>query len=40
MTGEPDEVAADKCRAASRVVGGPVIVDDTSLGFNALKGAT
>lgn len=31
-------MAAEKCRVASRAVGGPVLVDDTSLGFNALKG--
>lgn len=38
LLGEPEEVAIEKCRVASRVVGGPVLVDDTSLGFNALKG--
>jgi len=37
-SGEPEEVAVEKCRVASRAVCGPVLVDDTSLGFNALKG--
>ena len=32
----PEKIAAAKCRLAARLVGGPVIVDDTSLCFAAL----
>ena len=35
---EPEKIAAAKCRLAARVVGGPVMVDDTSLCFAALGG--
>ena len=34
----PEKIAAAKCRLAARVVGGPVMVDDTSLCFTALEG--
>ena len=34
----PEKIAAAKCRLAARVVGGPVLVDDTSLCFRALNG--
>jgi len=34
----PEKVAAAKCRLAATVVGGPVIIDDTSLCFEALGG--
>lgn len=34
----PEEIAAAKCRLAAHVVGGPVLVDDTSLCFRALGG--
>ena len=34
----PEKIAAAKCRLAARVVGGPVLVDDTSLCFSALGG--
>ncbi|XP_005104894.1 inosine triphosphate pyrophosphatase [Aplysia californica] len=36
--GEPDEVARSKCAEAARHVNGPVLVEDTSLCFNALGG--
>ena len=36
--GEPLEIAAQKCRAAYAIVQVPVIVEDTSLCFNALGG--
>eukprot|EP00954_Amorphochlora_amoebiformis_P018479 1326403-Amorphochlora_amoeboformis.AAC.1 len=38
MQGEPEEVAAEKCRLAVEHVKGPTIVEDTSLCFNALGG--
>lgn len=38
LQGEPSAVALDKCKAASRVVNGPFIVEDISLGFSALGG--
>ena len=36
--GEPSEVCREKCRAAARIVDGPVIVEDTCLGFRAHGG--
>ena len=36
--GEPEDIAADKCRLAAEKVGGAVMVEDTCLCFNALKG--
>ena len=38
LQGEVDEVCVKKCKEASRRVTGPVIVEDTSLCFNALNG--
>jgi inosine/xanthosine triphosphate pyrophosphatase family protein len=38
LQGEPEEVAREKCKIAARQVGGPVMVEDTSLCFNALGG--
>ena len=38
MQGEPDEISIEKCKLAVEQVKGPVMVEDTSLGFNALKG--
>lgn len=38
LQGEPDEVSAEKCVLAAQKVGGPVLVEDTSLCFNALGG--
>lgn len=38
LQGEIDEIAIIKCKEACRLVNGPVIVEDTSLCFNALKG--
>eukprot|EP00743_Colponemidia_sp_Colp-15_P007538 GILK01008150.1.p1 GENE.GILK01008150.1~~GILK01008150.1.p1 ORF type:complete len:189 (-),score=20.23 GILK01008150.1:83-649(-) len=38
LQGEPEYISAEKCRIAARTIGGPVIVEDTSLCFNALKG--
>lgn len=38
LQGEPEEISKEKCRLASLEVGGPVIVEDTSLCFNALQG--
>ena len=38
LQGEPAEIAAHKCRMAAERVHGPVIVEDTSLCFNALEG--
>ena len=38
LQGEPAEISAEKCELAAREVGGPVMVEDTSLCFNALGG--
>jgi len=38
LQGEPEDISREKCRLAVRQVQGPVIVEDTSLGFNSLKG--
>ncbi|KAG8234630.1 hypothetical protein J437_LFUL014206 [Ladona fulva] len=36
--GEIEDICTKKCQYAARMVGGPVIVEDTSLCFNAMKG--
>lgn len=36
--GEMDDICTKKCQIAAKIVGGPVIVEDTSLCFNAMKG--
>ncbi|TYZ62537.1 hypothetical protein PybrP1_012719 [[Pythium] brassicae (nom. inval.)] len=38
LQGEPADIAREKCRLAARQVNGPVLVEDTSLCFNALQG--
>lgn len=38
LQGEPDEVSVAKCKLAAEQVKGPVMVEDTSLCFNALGG--
>lgn len=38
LQGEPEIVASEKCKLAAKQVGGPVITEDTSLCYNALKG--
>jgi inosine triphosphate pyrophosphatase len=38
LQGEPEYVAREKCRLAALQVNGPVLVEDTSLCFNALGG--
>lgn len=38
LQGEPEDIAKEKCRLAADQVGGPVMVEDTSLCFNAMKG--
>ena len=38
LQGEPEEISAQKCMLAAKEVGGPVMVEDTSLCFNALGG--
>lgn len=38
LQGEPADITKEKCRRAAEVVGCPVIVEDTSLCFNALNG--
>lgn len=38
LQGEPDEISKQKCELAAQQVGGPVMVEDTSLCFNALGG--
>ena len=36
--GEPDDIAIAKCKEALRILDKPVLVEDTSLCFNAMKG--
>jgi len=38
LQGEPQDIAKEKCRLAALQVQGPVMVEDTSLCFNALEG--
>lgn len=38
LQGEIDEICKKKCRAAAELVKGPVIIEDTCLCFNAMKG--
>ncbi|KAF9606359.1 hypothetical protein IFM89_025027 [Coptis chinensis] len=38
LQGEPEEISKEKARLASLQVNGPVLVEDTCLCFNALKG--
>lgn len=38
LQGEISEICIKKCKEAARIVQGPVIVEDTCLCFNALKG--
>lgn len=36
--GEPEDITKEKARLAARYINGPVLVEDVSLCFNALKG--
>lgn len=38
LQGEPEEISKEKARIAAKEVNGPVLVEDTCLCFNALKG--
>ncbi|GLI71550.1 hypothetical protein VaNZ11_016785 [Volvox africanus] len=38
LQGEPEDISKEKCRIAAKLVGGAVMVEDTSLCYNALKG--
>jgi inosine triphosphate pyrophosphatase len=38
LQGEPEEVSSEKCVLAAQKVRGPVLVEDTSLCYNALGG--
>ncbi|KAL4760307.1 non-canonical purine NTP pyrophosphatase [Aspergillus foveolatus] len=38
IQGSIEEIAKEKCRHAANAVGGPVLTEDTALGFHALKG--
>ncbi|KAL3828346.1 hypothetical protein ACJIZ3_017148 [Penstemon smallii] len=38
LQGEPEEISKEKARLAAKEVKGPVLVEDTCLCFNALKG--
>ncbi|CRL00552.1 CLUMA_CG013812, isoform A [Clunio marinus] len=38
LQGEIDEISRIKCKEAAKHIKGPVVVEDTSLCFNALKG--
>lgn len=38
LQGDPEEVSLEKCKLAAKQVNGPVMVEDTSLCFNALNG--
>jgi inosine triphosphate pyrophosphatase len=37
LQGEPEEISREKCRLAAKAVGSAVMVEDTSLCFNALQ---
>lgn len=36
--GEADDISKNKCREASKIIGGPALVEDTCLCFNSLEG--
>ncbi|KAF5574017.1 Ham1 family [Fusarium pseudoanthophilum] len=38
IQGSIEEITIAKCRTAAEMVGGPVVVDDTALCFNAMNG--
>lgn len=38
LQGEPDDIAKEKCRLAAEQVSGAVLIEDTSLCFNAING--
>jgi inosine/xanthosine triphosphate pyrophosphatase family protein len=38
LQGTPEDVSREKCKLAANEVDGPVLVEDTSLCFNALNG--
>jgi hypothetical protein len=38
LQGEPEDISRAKCRIAAQQLGGAVMVEDTSLCFNALQG--
>ncbi|KAF6259817.1 inosine triphosphate pyrophosphatase-like protein [Scenedesmus sp. NREL 46B-D3] len=38
LQGEPEEISVEKCRIAAKQLGAAVMVEDTSLCFNAYKG--
>lgn len=38
LQGEPEDVSSEKCKLAAAAVNGPVLVEDTSLCYNALNG--
>ncbi|KAL3678085.1 hypothetical protein R1sor_021041 [Riccia sorocarpa] len=38
LQGEPEDISKEKCRLAAKQINGPVLVEDTCLCFNALKG--
>ncbi|KAL2530897.1 Inosine triphosphate pyrophosphatase [Forsythia ovata] len=38
LQGEPEDISKEKARLAAKEVSGPVLVEDTCLCFNALKG--
>ncbi|KAF9520883.1 hypothetical protein BS47DRAFT_1370326 [Hydnum rufescens UP504] len=38
IQGTTQDVSIEKCRRAAEIIGGPVITEDTALGFDALNG--
>jgi inosine triphosphate pyrophosphatase len=38
IQGEAEEIARDKCQRAVDIIQGPVVIEDTSIGFDALNG--
>lgn len=38
LQGDIDEISIKKCKEAAKCVDGPVIVEDTCLSYNAMKG--
>ncbi|OGE51982.1 hypothetical protein PENARI_c011G05947 [Penicillium arizonense] len=38
IQGTLEEIATEKCRRAAEIINGPVLVEDSALEFNAMKG--
>ena len=38
LQGTPEEICTDKCKRTAEIVQGPVVIEDSSLNFNPMKG--